>query len=201
MEPKFDDNGLVPAVAQDVRTGEVLMLAWMDAEAWRKTLDTRQAYFWSRERKTLWRKGETSGNTMQVEEIRLDCDADSVLLKVIPAGPACHTGKRSCFFHHVFGEEKASSSGFLYKLETVIADRKQNPAEGSYTSSLFREGLSKISQKVGEESAETIVAALGQSDERLVAEAADLMYHTLVLLAARGLSLADVEAELEKRHK
>ncbi len=201
MDPNYNEQGLVPAIAQDSRTGEVLMLAWMNAEAWRKTLETRDAYFWSRERKTLWRKGETSGNTMKVEEVRLDCDADAVLLRVIPAGPACHTNERSCFFNHVAGEEKNYPDGFLRHLETVIADRKANPEAGSYTSALFGEGLNKISQKVGEESTETIVAALGQSDDRVVSEVADLMYHTLVLLAARGLTLADVERELERRHK
>jgi phosphoribosyl-ATP pyrophosphohydrolase/phosphoribosyl-AMP cyclohydrolase len=201
MDPQYNDQGLVPAIAQDSRTGEVLMLAWMNGEAWQKTLETRDAYFWSRERKALWRKGETSGNTMRVAEIRLDCDADAVLLKVIPAGPACHTSERSCFFNHIAGEEENFPGGFLRHLEAVIADRKTNPEEGSYTSALFREGLNKIAQKVGEESTETIVAALGQTDDRVVGETADLLYHTLVLLAARGLTLSDVEAELERRHK
>jgi phosphoribosyl-ATP pyrophosphohydrolase/phosphoribosyl-AMP cyclohydrolase len=201
MDPQYNDQGLVPAIAQDSRTGEVLMLAWMNGEAWQKTLETRDAYFWSRERKALWRKGETSGNTMLVAEIRLDCDADAVLLKVIPAGPACHTSERSCFFNHIAGEEENFPGGFLRHLEAVIADRKTNPEEGSYTSALFREGLNKIAQKVGEESTETIVAALGQTDDRVVGETADLLYHTLVLLAARGLTLSDVEAELERRHK
>ncbi|MBN2085356.1 MAG: bifunctional phosphoribosyl-AMP cyclohydrolase/phosphoribosyl-ATP diphosphatase HisIE [Anaerolineales bacterium] len=200
MDPQYNEKGLVPAIAQDARTGEVLMLAWMNAEAWRKTLETRDAYFWSRERKELWRKGATSGNTLKVEEVRLDCDTDAILLKVIPAGPACHTGERSCFFNRVIGEGRNLSNGFLSHLEDVIADRKINPDEGSYTSALFREGLNKISQKVGEEATETIVAALGQSDDRVVSEVADLLYHTLVLLAARGLTLADVEAELERRH-
>jgi phosphoribosyl-ATP pyrophosphohydrolase/phosphoribosyl-AMP cyclohydrolase len=201
MDPQYNDQGLVPAIAQDSRTGEVLMLAWMNGEAWQKTLETRDAYFWSRERKALWRKGETSGNTMRVAEIRLDCDADAVLLKVIPAGPACHTSERSCFFNHIAGEEENFPGGFLRHLEAVIADRKANPEEGSYTSALFGEGLNKIAQKVGEESTETIVAALGQTDDRVVGETADLLYHTLVLLAARGLTLSDVEAELERRHK
>jgi phosphoribosyl-ATP pyrophosphohydrolase/phosphoribosyl-AMP cyclohydrolase len=201
MDPKFNDQGLVPAIAQDSRTGEVLMLAWMDAEAWQKTLDTREAHFWSRSRQEPWHKGATSGNTMQVDEVRLDCDADTVLLKVVPSGPACHTNERSCFFTRVAGEGKTGSAGFLRHLEGVIADRKANPEESSYTSALFHEGINKISQKVGEESTETIVAALGQSDERVVSEVADLLYHTLVLLAARGLCLADVEAELERRHK
>jgi phosphoribosyl-ATP pyrophosphohydrolase/phosphoribosyl-AMP cyclohydrolase len=201
MEPKYDDQGLVPAIAQDSATGEVLMLAWMNRQAWQKTLDTRQAHFWSRERNALWRKGETSGNTMRVVEVRLDCDSDAVLLRVIAAGPACHTGKRSCFFNPVQGEAPAPSAGFLRRLEEVIRDRKIHPKEGSYTSKLFEEGIEKISQKVGEESTETVIAALGQGNERVVGEAADLFYHTLVLLAARGLTLADVEAELENRHK
>jgi phosphoribosyl-AMP cyclohydrolase / phosphoribosyl-ATP pyrophosphohydrolase len=201
MEPNYNDQGLVPAVAQDARNGEVLMLAWMNAEAWQKTLATRQAHFWSRERKTLWRKGETSGNTLAVVGVALDCDSDAVLLRVIPAGPACHTGKRSCFFNPAAGAERESSEGFLGVLEEVVRDRKTNPADGSYTSSLFRDGIGKIAQKVGEEATETIVAALNQSDERVVSESADLFYHTLVLLAARGLSLAQVEAELERRHR
>jgi phosphoribosyl-ATP pyrophosphohydrolase/phosphoribosyl-AMP cyclohydrolase len=201
MEPNYNDQGLIPAVAQDSRTGEVLMLAWMDADAWKKTLESREAHFWSRSRKAPWHKGETSGNTMRVEEILLDCDADAVLLKVVPSGPACHTGERTCFFNRVAGGEKKAASGFLRLLDAIIADRKANPQEGSYTSRLFSNGLEKICQKVGEESTETIVAALGQSDERVASEAADLLYHTLVLLAARGLSLADVEAELERRHR
>ena len=127
MEPNYNDQGLVPAVAQDAHTGEVLLLAWMNAEAWRKTHDTMEAHFWSRERKQLWRKGEISGNTMRVVEVSLDCDADSVLLKVIPAGPACHTGARSCFFTRVAGEAQDSSAGFLHTLDTVIHDRKSHP--------------------------------------------------------------------------
>jgi phosphoribosyl-ATP pyrophosphohydrolase/phosphoribosyl-AMP cyclohydrolase len=201
MEPKYNDQGLIPAVAQDARTGEVLMLAWMNAEAWRKTLETMEAHFWSRERKQLWRKGETSGNILRVVEVALDCDADAVLLRVIPAGPACHTGARSCFHTCVAGEARNDSAGFLHTLDAVIHDRKSNPVEGSYTAGLFREGLPKISRKVGEEAVETIIAALEESDERTVSEAADLIYHTLVLLAARGLGLADVESELERRHQ
>jgi phosphoribosyl-ATP pyrophosphohydrolase/phosphoribosyl-AMP cyclohydrolase len=201
MEPNYNDQGLVPAVVQDARTGEVLMMAWMDAEAWQKTLATMEAYFWSRERKKLWRKGETSGNTMRVTEVLLDCDADTVLLRVIPAGPACHTDQRTCFYTRVAGDTQTIPAGFLYTLNEVIRDRKANPKEGSYTSALLKEGLGKISQKVGEESIETIVAALDESDERVVSEAADLFYHTLVLLAARGLDLTAVETELQRRHK
>jgi phosphoribosyl-AMP cyclohydrolase / phosphoribosyl-ATP pyrophosphohydrolase len=201
MEPTFNEQGLVPAIVQDSRTGAVLMMAWMNAEAWRRTLETREAHFWSRSRDALWRKGETSGNTMRVTGVLLDCDDDTVLLQVVPAGPACHTGEQTCFFNPVAGEPVPPSRGFLQTLDSVIRGRKESPMEGSYTNRLFSEGTGKIAQKVGEESTETIVAALGQSDERLVAEAADLIYHTLVLLAQRGLRLADVEAELERRHR
>jgi phosphoribosyl-ATP pyrophosphohydrolase/phosphoribosyl-AMP cyclohydrolase len=201
MEPNYNDQGLVPAIAQDSRSNEVLMVAWMDAGAWRKTLESREAHFWSRSRQTPWYKGETSGNTMKVEDVFLDCDADVVLLKVIPSGPACHTNRRTCFYTRVADGENKYPSGFLGVLEAVIADRKANPKEGSYTNQLLSEGLQKISQKVGEEATETVVAALGQGDERVVSEVADLLYHTLILLAARGLRLADVEAELERRHR
>jgi phosphoribosyl-ATP pyrophosphohydrolase/phosphoribosyl-AMP cyclohydrolase len=201
MQPKFNEQGLAPAVAQDARTDEVLLLAWMNAEAWQRTLATMQAHFWSRSRNALWRKGETSGNTMQVTEVLLDCDEDAVLLRVIPAGPACHTGGRTCFFNRVAGEPQVEESGILHRLDGVIHDRKANPREGSYTCALFAKGTAHIAQKVGEEATETVVAALGQSDKRVVSEAADLIYHTLVLLAARNLRLADVESELSRRHK
>jgi phosphoribosyl-ATP pyrophosphohydrolase/phosphoribosyl-AMP cyclohydrolase len=216
VEPKWNEQGLAPTVVQDARTGEVLMLAWMNAESWRLTQETGETHFWSRSRQTLWHKGETSGNIQRVVEIRLDCDADTVLLRVDPAGPACHTGERSCFFTVVgdWGSDvggrrsevggrrsEIGSPAILDDLYHVILDRKQNAPAGSYTARLFELGLQEISKKVGEESVEVIVAALGQSDERLVSETADLFYHALVLLAARGVSLAQVEAELEKRRK
>jgi len=209
VKPKWNEQGLVPAIVQDARTGEVLMVAWMNAEAWRLTQETGETHFWSRSRQTLWHKGETSGNVQRVVEIRLDCDADTVLLRVEPAGPACHTGERSCFFTTVGGgksevesqRSEVGSPAILDQLYQVILDRKRTAPAGSYTVRLFESGLQEISKKVGEESVEVIVAALGQSDERLVSETADLFYHTLVLLAARGVSLARVEAELEKRRK
>jgi len=202
VEPKWNEQGLAPAVVQDARTGEVLMVAWMNAEAWRLTQETGETHFWSRSRQKLWHKGETSGNVQRVVEIRLDCDADTVLLRVEPAGPACHTGERSCFYT-IVGDRKSEvgSPAILDQLYRVILDRKRTAPAGSYTARLFESGLQEISKKVGEESVEVIVAALGQSDERLVSETADLFYHTLVLLAARGVSLAQVEAELEKRRK
>jgi phosphoribosyl-ATP pyrophosphohydrolase/phosphoribosyl-AMP cyclohydrolase len=203
-QPKWNEQGLAPAIVQDAKTGQVLMLAWMNAEAWQITQETSEAHFWSRSRQSLWHKGETSGNVQHVVEIRLDCDEDTILLLVESAGPACHTGQRSCFYT-VVGRRGmvggSQNSTALERLEQVILDRKLNPRPGSYTAQLFERGLTEIAKKVGEESVEVIVAALGQSDERLVSETADLMYHSLVLLAARGVPLAQVEAELEKRRK
>jgi phosphoribosyl-ATP pyrophosphohydrolase/phosphoribosyl-AMP cyclohydrolase len=195
---------LAPAIVQDARTGEVLMLAWMNADAWQLTQDTGEAHFWSRSRQSLWHKGETSGNVQHVVEIRLDCDEDAILLRVEPAGPACHTGEHSCFFQFVSGQQSRvgdQPSNVLGRLYRVILDRKQNPRPDSYTAQLLERGLAEISKKVGEESVEVIVAALGQPDERLVSEMADLLYHSLVLLAARNVSLEQVEQELERRRK
>jgi phosphoribosyl-AMP cyclohydrolase / phosphoribosyl-ATP pyrophosphohydrolase len=203
FQPRWNEQGLAPTIVQDARTGVVLMLAWMNAEAWQLTQETGEAHFWSRSRQSLWHKGETSGNVQHVVEIRLDCDADTILLRVDPAGPACHTGERSCFYTVVNGLPSAvgGQGQVLDELYRVILDRKQNPRPGSYTAQLLEKGMAEISKKVGEESVEVIVAALGQSDERLVSETADLLYHSLVLLAARGVPLAQVEAELEKRRK
>jgi len=203
FQPRWNEQGLAPTIVQDAKTGVVLMLAWMNAEAWQLTQETGEAHFWSRSRQSLWHKGDTSGNVQHVVEIRLDCDADTILLRVDPAGPACHTGERSCFYTVVNGLPSAvgGHAPVLDELYRVILDRKQNPRPGSYTAQLLEEGMAEISKKVGEESVEVIVAALSQSDERLVSETADLLYHSLVLLAARGVPLAQVEAELEKRRK
>ncbi len=204
MQPKWNEQGLAPAIVQDVHTGQVLMLAWMNAEAWQRTQETGEAHFWSRSRQQLWHKGETSGNVQHVAEIRLDCDSDAILLRVDPAGPTCHTGERSCFFT-VIGDQLSVISDrpgtILQELERVIQERRRNPKPNSYTSQLFELGINEIAKKVGEESVEVIVAALGQSDERLVSEIADLMYHSLVLLAARDVSFERVEAELQQRRK
>ncbi len=202
MELEFDDRGLLTAVVQDAASGEVLMVAWMNAESLRLTRETGDAWFWSRSRGELWRKGATSGSLMRVREILADCDGDTLLLIVDPAGPACHTGERTCFFTKLEGAEGTQGTRMfsLRDLDSVILDRKANPKAGSYTASLFAAGEDEIVKKVGEEAVEIILAAKGQGDERLIAEAADLFYHTLVLFAARGLSLADVEAELERRH-
>jgi phosphoribosyl-ATP pyrophosphohydrolase/phosphoribosyl-AMP cyclohydrolase len=207
IEIRFDDRGLVPAVVQDFTTGQVLMVAWMNEEALQRTRETGQAHFWSRSRQELWHKGATSGNTMQVREMRVDCDADTLLLQVDPAGPACHTGHRSCFFRRggAFDESPmgrdAGGGQVLHSLFATILERQANPQPNSYTAHLLEAGEDKVLKKVGEEAMEVILAAKGQGDERLTAEVADLFYHLLVLLAAQGLDLADVEAELVRRRR
>jgi len=203
MEIRWDDRGLVPAVVQDARTGRVLMLAYMNRESLARTLESGEAWFWSRSRSELWHKGATSGNTQRVVEVRYDCDADTLLLLVEPAGPACHTGHESCFYRRLpDGEAEAGPpppAAVLPRLEAIIGDRKTHPQPGSYTRQLFKAGLPRIAKKVGEEAVEVIVAAQSEGDERLVSEAADLLYHLLVLLAARDLTWEAVEAELARR--
>lgn len=191
---RFDGEGLLPAVVQDVRTREVLMVAWMNREALERTLETGETWFYSRSRSALWHKGETSGNRQSVERVRLDCDQDTLLVEVTPAGPACHKGTYSCF-----GVEPRLE-GVLAVLSKLIEERKETRPEGSYTGYLFDSGLDKILKKVGEEAAETIIAAKNESSGELVAEAADLIYHLMVLLAERGISIDEVTGELERRH-
>ena len=195
----FDVRGLVTAIAQDTQTGDVLMLAWMSREAIERTIDTGIAHFWSRSRDCLWRKGETSGNELHVEAMRIDCDGDALLLQVKPLGPACHTGKESCFYREVsdtgelilIEEPTISSLRVLDDLSCMIRGRRDAPADTSYTARLLAGGIEKIAKKVGEEAFETALAAAAQSDEQLAEETADLLYHVLVLLEARGLGLAD----------
>jgi phosphoribosyl-ATP pyrophosphohydrolase/phosphoribosyl-AMP cyclohydrolase len=177
-------SALRPAIVQDAESGRVLMLAWMDEEAERRTRESGEAWFWSRSRQEYWRKGATSGNTMAVEELRDDCDGDALLLRVRPAGPACHTGSVSCF---------------APALWRTISDRAATRPRGSYTTKLLDEGVAACARKVGEEAVEVVTAALSEPDERVVSEAADLVYHLYVLLAARGLDLAAVEDELSRR--
>jgi phosphoribosyl-ATP pyrophosphohydrolase/phosphoribosyl-AMP cyclohydrolase len=178
------EGGLRAAIVQDTETGRVLMLAWMDEEAERRTRESGEATFWSRSRQEYWRKGETSGNTLAVEEIRDDCDGDALLVRVRPAGPACHTGSFSCF---------------APALWRTISDRALNRPEGSYTTKLLDEGVPAVARKVGEEAVEVVTAALAEEDGRVVSEAADLIYHLYVLLASRGLDVAAVEDELRRR--
>ncbi len=208
MELAYNDQGLIPAIVQDAISGQVLMLAYMNADALAKTQETGETWFWSRSRQELWHKGDTSGNVQSVVDIRYDCDADALLVRVHPAGPACHTGEQSCFYRSLAADipqpsnRQAPEGHFsLLQLYRVIQERRQHPASGSYTASLFDSGLAKIAQKVGEEAAEVLVAALAQEDRRLVEESADLAYHMLVLLAARGIDPAEVTAELARRHK
>jgi phosphoribosyl-ATP pyrophosphohydrolase/phosphoribosyl-AMP cyclohydrolase len=200
---RWDARGLVPAIVQDAQTGQVLMLAYMNEESLRRTLETGETWFWSRSRAELWHKGATSGNTQRVVEVRYDCDGDTLLVRVAPSGPACHTGQQSCFYRRLPDDVEAgpppAAGGVLPHLEAVIQDRKAHPRPGSYTCQLFDEGLPRIVKKVGEEAIETLVAAQSEADERLVSEIADLVYHTLVLLAARDLSWEEVEAELARR--
>ncbi|ARS34869.1 bifunctional phosphoribosyl-AMP cyclohydrolase/phosphoribosyl-ATP diphosphatase HisIE [Pontibacter actiniarum] len=201
MELDFEKaGGLVPAVIQDNLTGQVLMLGYMSQEALDKTRQEGLVTFFSRSKNRLWTKGETSGNTLEVVSIARDCDNDSLLIKVKPNGPTCHTGSTSCF-----GEEESSNRvaaiRFIAQLEGVIQERKTNPVEGSYTNFLYSKGVNKIAQKVGEEAVETVIDAVAGKLDTMKGEAADLLYHLLVLLSATGLELKDVVAVLQERHK
>ena len=193
---KFGERGLIPAIVQDARTREVLTLAYMNAESLARTIETGQTWFWSRSRNGLWHKGETSGNTQSVVSLHSDCDKDAIVVLVNPAGPACHTGARSCFDSTAADKDIGLLLNDLY---TLIESRERERPEGSYTTYLFNSGLDKILKKVGEESAETIIAAKNEDRVRLTAEVADLVYHLLVLLVARGVSLDEIRAELASR--
>ena len=204
---RFDGGGLVPVVAQDAATGDVLTLAYANREALEETLATGEAHFYSRSRQELWRKGETSGNTQRVVEVRLDCDGDAVLYRVEPRGPACHTGERTCFFTTLAGEgvgvatEGSDGTGLgtmVERLAGLIARRHAEMPEGSYTAGLIRRGPERVAQKVGEEAVEVVIAAL--RDERIAEETADLLYHLLVLLEERGVSIEEVAGVLRDRH-
>jgi len=198
LEIAFDDSGLVPCIVQDWRTGEVLTLAYMNAEALRLTRETGETHFFSRKRQELWHKGATSGNTQTVRAIRYDCDADALLALVEPAGPACHTGERSCFHN---GELAAGAPyETLPALERTIAERAQSKPDGSYTVELL-DDPARAGAKVEEEAEEVVRAAREESDERVAEEAADVIYHLAVLLRGRGLSLADAEQVLDGRRK
>lgn len=192
----FDKTqGLVPAVIQDAATHKVLMLGYMNEAALQKTLDERVVTFFSRSKNRLWTKGETSGHFLQVVAITADCDQDTLLIKVHPKGPTCHTGADTCF------DEANQPDHFLWKLEKLIQDRKANPKEGSYTTSLFSSGINKVAQKVGEEAVELVIEAKDDNEALFLGEAADLLYHYLILLTAKGFQLQDVIDTLEKRHR
>ena len=196
---KFGADGLVPAIAQDEDTLEVLMLAWMNREALEKTLQGPYATYYSRSRRALWTKGETSGHLQEVVSVRYDCDADAVLLRVRQTGPACHTGARTCFFNALTDGGPGADASILGELFGVIEDRKQNPKEGSYTNKLFTGGLDRILKKVGEEAGEVIIAGKNEDRYEIACEAADLIYHLFVLLSEQGMAPSDVYAQLRRR--
>jgi phosphoribosyl-ATP pyrophosphohydrolase/phosphoribosyl-AMP cyclohydrolase len=206
---KWSADGLVPAVVQDALSKEVLMLAYMNEESLRKSLESGQTWFWSRSRNELWNKGATSGHTQQIVSLHYDCDGDTLLVKVQQNGPACHTGAYSCFYREGAGAaEKSTASqqeedrfGPLSRLEATIAQRDAERPEGAYTTYLFEKGVDKILKKVGEETAEVIIAAKNRDQEELRAEAADLIFHLMVLLREQGIPFDGVLQELEFRHR
>lgn len=208
-EIKFDERGLVPAIVQDAGTRQVLTLAYMNADSVKRTLETGETWFWSRSRSSLWHKGETSGNTQRVIDILLDCDGDALTVLVKPTGPACHTGKESCFYRAI--QEAGKSEGTtetnpdlgatLTELYALVESRKSARPEGSYTTYLFEQGLDKILKKIGEEASETIIAAKNQDQGALAEETSDLLYHVIVLMVERGLTLEHIRDELLKRKK
>jgi phosphoribosyl-ATP pyrophosphohydrolase/phosphoribosyl-AMP cyclohydrolase len=190
----YDSQGLLPVVVQDRASGDVLMVAWANAEALERTAETGLAHFWSRSRKSLWRKGETSGNGLRVVEARADCDRDTLLWVAEPEGPACHTGARTCF-----GETSPTAAGMLEELARVVAERAEASPEESYTARLLSKGPDQVLKKIGEEATEVVLAGRAQSDDRLAEESADLLYHLLVALRQRGVPLARVMDELRRR--
>ena len=202
---KFDQNGLIPAVIQDASTKEVLMVGYMNDETLKRTIESGRAVFWSRSRGETWVKGATSGNYMFVKEIRIDCDEDCLLILAEPAGPACHTGPKSCFFRKIENgelketEEELNSDDILARLMAVAQDRRKNPQPGSYTNYLFDKGADKILKKVGEEAAEVVIAGKNRDKAEISYEVADLMYHMTVMLADNDMTWNDIFEELEKR--
>ena len=199
MELKFDAHGLIPAIVQDHYTKQVLTLAYMNAESLAITIDERRTCFWSRSRRELWRKGETSGNIQRAVSITADCDGDALVVEVVKEGPACHTGAESCFFNPLYLSEELKQFSYegLYQL---IAGRKNTPKEGSYTTYLFEKGLDKILKKVGEECTEVIIAGRKEDRAETVYEIADLCYHVFVLMVQMGITPEEITRELEKRH-
>lgn len=195
-EVKLNEQGLVPAIVQDSASLQVLMLAYMNEEAFRKTMDTGLVTFYSRSRQSLWTKGETSGNYLHLVSIDADCDGDTLLVRAVPDGPACHKGTKTCW-----GEAVPEATGFIRELGEVIKQRHRDMPQGSYTTSLYESGVPRMAQKVGEEAVETVIEAVKGDSERLLYEASDLVYHLLVLLEGFGLGISDLEKELARRHK
>jgi phosphoribosyl-ATP pyrophosphohydrolase/phosphoribosyl-AMP cyclohydrolase len=192
---RFDDKGLIPAIIQDDLTREVLMLGYMNAEAIDKTLSSKKVTFFSRSKNRLWTKGETSGNFLELVSLKNDCDNDTLLIRAIPNGPTCHKGDDNCW-----AEKNENTLSFIAQLEAIIKDRKNNPNDSSYTSSLFKKGINKVAQKVGEEAVEVVIEAKDDNDELFLNESADLLYHYLILLQAKGFSLGHVVDILKNRN-
>lgn len=197
---KWDAQGLIPAIVQDIHTGEVLTLAYMNEESLKITMEKKQTCFFSRSRQELWRKGETSGNIQRVISITADCDQDALVVKVEKAGPACHTGAESCFFNPVFQNTEGTSTFSVNALYDMLKERKTTPVDGSYTSYLFEKGMDKILKKIGEESTEVIIAAKGGDRSETIYEIADVAYHMLVLMVEMGISPEEIREELASRH-
>lgn len=196
---KFDESGLIPAIVQDCNTKKVLMVAYMNRESLEISLKEKSTCFYSRSRQQLWRKGESSGNTQEIISITADCDEDALLVEVIPAGPACHTGETSCFYQNIYRDDEKSAFS-LDGLYEFLEKREQERPKDSYTTYLFNEGVDKILKKVGEESTEVVIAAKNNSREEMVYETSDLVYHMLVLMVNQGISISEIKTELAKRH-
>ena len=199
MTLKYNNDGLIPAIVQDIDTKEVLMLGYMSEYSINETLKTKKVTFYSRSRDTLWTKGETSGNYLHLKDFSYDCDKDTILIGAKPEGPTCHTGNISCFFNKIYTAEEKDCHQILEKLERIVQDRKKNMPEDSYTTSLFNKGIDKIAQKVGEEAVEVVIASKNSDDTELIYETADLLYHLIVLLTERGIELKDIKKELFNR--
>ena len=197
---RFDSNGLIPVVTQDFNTKEVLILSYMNKEALLKTLETNVLYYFSRSRKDLWKKGETSGNTQELIKLVYDCDGDALLAFVIQKGPACHTGKKSCFYNILMESNKKNYNSIINDLYLLIKNRKINKKEGSYTNYLFEEGKDKILKKIGEEASEIIIASKNNSKDELIYEMSDFIYHSLVLLVNDNVNIDDILKELVNRY-
>lgn len=200
MNIKFDDKGLVPVITQDFYTKEVLILSYMNEEAFEKTIKEQVLYYYSRSRKQLWRKGESSGNTQELIKLSYDCDSDSILAVVKQKGPACHTGEKSCFFNTII-EKEIQVKDIINQLYNLVEDRKANPVEGSYTNYLLSEGKDKILKKIGEEASEIIIASKNSSKEELIYEMSDFIYHSIVLMVNDDIKISDITEEIAKRYK
>ena len=205
MTINFDKmNGLVPAIIQDAQTKTVLMLGYMNQEAYEKTLATKKVTFWSRSRNCLWTKGETSGNYLNLVDIKVDCDQDTLLVRAIPDGPTCHTGTDTCWGEENKASDMATKDDnpllFLSELQDFINRRHEEMPEGSYTTSLFKDGVNRMAQKLGEEALEAVIEACNGRNDKLIYEASDMIYHLIVLLTSKGLRIEDIASELQKRH-